>query len=327
MTNLVHTTPSFFEKVISGAKSLAMRVVVHMGALLCGLAATTVTPENTLLAAFFGTYTGLVCLIGPDIRLKLPWLAPTFVGVLQAFLCFACGLPFYQSIFWGGFQTWLQHTFIKRFDIGYHWATLLLLLPGCISLGAGIASSVIALGSFIGLLLGGALFWRYPQLSRLVHTSLNGAPHNPLQAQTTVTLMKHEQTQEILQEFHDSVKKLRTKQILLPPNMQASIKSLAASATCILSCMAEDGRDIEPGRKFLKRYLAATHDVLDKYQRLRRDSFDNPEAAQALIRSEDILVRLEQAFLQEHEALLRNNLDDFSADLNVLDTLLKMEGR
>ena len=44
-------------------------------------------------------------------------------------------------------------------------------------------------------------------------------------------------------------------------------------------------------------------------------------------RSGQLLERLEKAFTDEHGRLLQNDTVNFTAELNVLDKLLKMEGR
>ncbi len=331
MTPTSGSMPPLFKKLLSGAKAFAQRAVVHVGAVFCGAAAAFASPDSTLITAFLGTYIGLISLIGADMSTKVSWIGPTVLGSIQAIVCISLGLPLHVGLFWGGVQAFIQRACAQRFALGYQWVTLLLLLPGAIVLGSGLFSSAIALISFLIFACGGGAFWLWYAMAYKVTPAANTKKTETAQTQQASTQHIPPQNghadRDVLEEFQASVRKLRTKQILLPPVMQSSVKALAESATAILGCMAEDGRDVEPGKKFLKRYLTATHDVLDKYQRLRRDAAANPDATLALTQSEEVLVRLEHAFAQEHQALLRNDIDAFSADLKVLDTLLKMDGR
>ena len=83
---------------------------------------------------------------------------------------------------------------------------------------------------------------------------------------------------------------------------------------------------VDHGARFLKRYLAATHGIVDTHLRFAHDKDISPDVASALARSNDMLARLKVAFAKEHALLLQNDVTDFSADLKTLDTLLKMDG-
>ena len=112
----------------------------------------------------------------------------------------------------------------------------------------------------------------------------------------------------------------------LPAETQASVRAIMHSANNILGCMATDPRDVDHGARFLKRYLAATHGIVDTHLRFAHDKDISPDVASALARSNDMLARLKVAFAKEHALLLQNDVTDFSADLKTLDTLLKMDG-
>ena len=112
----------------------------------------------------------------------------------------------------------------------------------------------------------------------------------------------------------------------LPVETQASVRAIMQSANNILGCMATDPRDVDHGARFLKRYLAATHGIVDTHLRFAHDKDISPDVASALARSNDMLARLKVAFAKEHALLLQNDVTDFSADLKTLDTLLKMDG-
>lgn len=127
--------------------------------------------------------------------------------------------------------------------------------------------------------------------------------------------------------FHASAVDLLHKQFHLPPRLRGHIVQIAGSTENILECMRTDAADRANGSKFLAHYLPAAHKIVDQYLRLSREGKDFDEVTKVLARSEDLLARLESAFKDEHKQLLHNDAVNLTAELNVLDTLLKMEGR
>ena len=130
-----------------------------------------------------------------------------------------------------------------------------------------------------------------------------------------------------IEEFRQTALSLAAKKSTLPPDMRTKVDSIARTTDDILTCMRTDPRDVAPADRFLSRYLTAAHTVVDEYVRLSRQGGMHEAVAQALARSGDLLDRLEKAFVDEHGRLLQNDTLNFTAELNVLDTLLKMEGR
>ena len=68
----------------------------------------------------------------------------------------------------------------------------------------------------------------------------------------------------------------------LPAETQASVRAIMQSANNILGCMATDPRDVDHGARFLKRYLAATHGIVDTHLRFAHDKDISPDVASAL---------------------------------------------
>ena len=130
-----------------------------------------------------------------------------------------------------------------------------------------------------------------------------------------------------IEEFQQQSLALAAKKEALPPDMQARISGIAATTEHILDCMRTDPQDVAPADRFLSRYLAAAHTVVDEYARLAGQGSMHSGVTQALARSGQLLERLEKAFTDEHGRLLQNDTVNFTAELNVLDKLLKMEGR
>lgn len=130
-----------------------------------------------------------------------------------------------------------------------------------------------------------------------------------------------------IEQFRAMSVRLTEKAASLPEDLRDPVAGITQSTEKILACMAEDPQDVAPGDRFLSRYLKAAHTVVDEHVRLAPQAGASREVSDALARSKDLLVRLEKAFAEEHAALLRNDTLNFTADLNVLDKLLRMEGK
>lgn len=129
-------------------------------------------------------------------------------------------------------------------------------------------------------------------------------------------------------EFTASADELGRKQYLLPEDLRPHIANIQLSTTKIVNCMRDDPYDVPIAEKFLNRYLPATHTLVDEHLRLSgQGAIANPGLVGALERSKDMLARLDDAFRDEHASLLANDTMSYTADLNVLDKLLKMDGR
>ncbi len=127
--------------------------------------------------------------------------------------------------------------------------------------------------------------------------------------------------------FHESVRTLEAKRALLPAELRTTLDNICRSAECILECMKQDPMDLSEGSRFLTRYLKAAQTVVDEYSRLAASGASSAEITQVLEHSRSLLARMEEAFAGEHAALLRNDAMSLKAELNVLDALLKMDGR
>ena len=130
-----------------------------------------------------------------------------------------------------------------------------------------------------------------------------------------------------VEEFRSMARGLVEKAASLPEDLRTPVQGVADATENILACMLKDPQDVAPGDRFLSRYLKAAHTVVDEHVRLAPQAGASREVSEALAKSKDLLLRLEKAFTEEHAALLRNDTMNFTAELNVLDKLLKMEGK
>lgn len=131
-----------------------------------------------------------------------------------------------------------------------------------------------------------------------------------------------------MQPFRKKAEELLWKKDQLPENMQEHVENIYHSALAIIECMSTDPKDVEPGTRFLERYLPAVQKVMDEYLRLSQGKAGHSsELTRAFDLSAELLARLDKAFAGEHEGLMQNDVLHFTAELKVLDSLLKMEGR
>ena len=127
--------------------------------------------------------------------------------------------------------------------------------------------------------------------------------------------------------FRESSSDLQAKARSLPVKVKGHVDGIALATDKIIICMRDDPADVPLGDRFLSRYLSAAHKLVDDYARLSAQGGDNQGIAETLLKCEALLERLQNAFEEEHARLLRNDTIDFTAELNVLDKLLKMDGR
>ncbi len=296
---------SFKEKCLA----IARRVGFHFIAVIITVSAT-MPLESWMTTAF---YIGLICLVARNLSSKPLWVLPFSVGILQVILSFVLGLPFYVALFLGGVQTWIQRLCMLRFRMGTEWIVSVFMCYVFSELIPTVENPALTfISSGILTLLGAAFNFIYEKKrSQIQKPQVPQVPQKNTEPYADLTA---------------SINNLSQKIENLPSNIQSYIESLIPSAHNIIQCMRDDPRDREQGEKFLLRYLPATHSVLDKYIQLYFHAEKAPRTQELIQQSETILENLEQAFAAEHHALLKNDMDDFSADLNVLNTLLKMDG-
>ncbi|CAK7003477.1 MAG: hypothetical protein DELT_00129 [Desulfovibrio sp.] len=295
-------------KALKAAHGFGQRVFVHLAAVICGLSTWGVTKSPV---AGLSVYTGLICLVSRGISITPQWLGPTLAGVVQAAVYLVLGLASLPAaIFWGGAQTWLQRLLLKKLNMGTEWFALLLILPGVIRIFAHSPSKLWLAGLFTAVAL----------VARVVIMAVCAD-------RTAVKVVAHKDEPERVTRHRASLAELAAKLPQLPKSARTVAESIAATTERILECMVRDPNDLEPGHRFLNRYLVAVHSLVDKHIRLARENVITPEIADALAKSEEMLIRLDGVFSKEHEYLLKNDVADFSADLSVIDTLLKMDGR
>ena len=296
---------------LEACTSAGKRIFEHIAILACAVAVGIVSGS---FPAGIYTYVGGVCITGRGMAASPCRLLPAAAGVLQTAILALAGLPVPQALFWGGAQSWLQRLLQKRLQMGAEWGLLLFLLPIGIHLVEQ-TPLLLLVCSFAGIaVVGGILTWldfrRQALAARIAELQKQGPPEP-----------------ERVAAYRASLAEFNGKIGTLPEKARTVAASIALSTDRILHSMATDTRDLEPGHRFLNRYFKAAHAVVDQHVKLARVSVLSPEIREALSQSEETLKRLDVVFAKERARLLENDASDFSADLAVIDTLLKMDGR
>ena len=128
--------------------------------------------------------------------------------------------------------------------------------------------------------------------------------------------------------YEQQVRELLIAKRSLTAESAKHIDAIAYASYGIIKQMREDPTDKPAGERFLKRYLKATAEVVNERRRLEASSASNRSQAlsSALSRSTEVLEHMAQAFQEEEQYLMNNDTVNFTAQLNALDTFMKMRG-
>ena len=127
-------------------------------------------------------------------------------------------------------------------------------------------------------------------------------------------------------DYERSAQELLQKKGVLPEDAGAFVEKIAFSTLNIVESMRGDPADVAPGKRFLDKYLPITHRIIDEHNRLSGMKVSSGEIKDSLERSHEMLERLAKAFADEYAALQQNDAINFTAELNALDAVLKMQG-
>jgi len=292
----------------SRLSDFGMRLGFHAVALLCAL----VLSQGKGWACFTA-YIGLLCLFPSNFSFReIRLLFPAGIGMAHIFPLWAWGAcSLSQAMFVAGLQSWLLGAIIRRFRLGGDW----LVFPALILCAAGGLRDFFPLSPFVFATLCGMAAYA---------CAVRYAPEKKAEPENT------EREQPVknrsFAEFEASLTLLRKKKKLLSPALHKAADTLIRAAGGILDGMHEDAEERPAGARFLDRYLPAAHTILDEHIRLS-ESADRALVRESLENGAAMLERLAAAFQKEHDHLLRNNAMLFTAEMNTLDKLLKMDGR
>ena len=131
--------------------------------------------------------------------------------------------------------------------------------------------------------------------------------------------------------FYSSALELNKKSKAMPLHLRQYLTNICTHTHVMVDTAGTDTYKVKQAQQFLIKYLPYVHKIIEDYQSVLKSSKNigaNTAALDEIMhKSEDLLARLSTAFMLENQEISKNNTLDLQAELNVLDTLLKMQGR
>lgn len=112
----------------------------------------------------------------------------------------------------------------------------------------------------------------------------------------------------------------------LPVDINNALAGIIKYARLIQECMVNDPRDVEPGTRFLQRYLPVVREIVEKGQTLSQQLEKHGSESTLNARKAQTLEALHQAFRQKHAQLLENDETELNTDMSTAEKMLKTDG-
>lgn len=125
--------------------------------------------------------------------------------------------------------------------------------------------------------------------------------------------------------FEDDIARLEAFQNL-PIDINSALAGIIKYARLIQECILNDPRDVEPGSKFLQRYLPVVREIIEKGQTLSEQLEKHGNENTLNARKAKTLEALHQAFRQKHAQLLENDETELNTDMSTAEKMLKTDG-
>lgn len=126
-----------------------------------------------------------------------------------------------------------------------------------------------------------------------------------------------------LLQLAEQARSLLDKQRSCPRELAGPLENIAFLSLDMVKAMRDNPGGARDAASFLARYLPRVHRVADETSRMRESA--SPGGI-SLERTREVLERLEGAFRDEKNRLSRNDSINYQAEIDALDSLLKMRG-
>ena len=299
------------------------RLAIHAIGLLAASGATVslsaeLASPARQVALFLGVYSGVLNFFPRDFTKSPAHIIPILAGLGPAIGFIVSGTPWQLTPLWAGLTAMLcrlMHTHGRLADVTAVLPVTLLAL-----IGFGLDLTAIS-GAPLPL-----WFAVFGLAAWLGARSLRSLDKYLLLAENPV--FKDKAKRRRIMDYSKAVHDLEAKITETPLDMHPYIGGISDSARAIIDLMVIEPRNFSDGDLFLTRYLNAALRLVEEHNALAADYAGQniADSNHPLARSLDILKRLDKAFKDRVIALRSNKKLDFSADLAVLDKLLKMDG-
>ncbi len=342
-SNLIETESTqidFSSAFINQAKATLNRFVFHVKAFLGGLTAQILKlflPKSSFDPfygiTFLANYLGIVMLFpGKTNRLALG------LGIIIAVLM--VGIGFWPiALLVGGLFSTLFDMADRKMENGAAWITIPLALITLYLATIGHKGSFFsilptwALGTSVGLTI--AFFIFKTQLRPLMHRLFMNEDERRRfreemtklkeQAREAHNLSQRRNRYAIFERHLELLRLIEAEMKKIQNPIANQIQVIGERSMAIIKCMDDDPRDVIVGGQFLNRYLPMIHQSIVRYNVISElNEVENKnEIYEKTLRS---LNGMKQAFIQMHQQLIDNDVEDLKIDLNVMDKLIKSQG-
>ncbi len=108
--------------------------------------------------------------------------------------------------------------------------------------------------------------------------------------------------------------------------VKAYIKEINATTTKIINTVAKNKKKIKQTEKFFTYYLPSTVGIITKYDEIENQKLSSSDAKKFFASAHDSLNEINNSFKQILNNLYESDIENASADIKVLNNLLKSEG-
>lgn len=131
----------------------------------------------------------------------------------------------------------------------------------------------------------------------------------------------------LVQERNKAVAQMRTLNDQIPgEKMSMTIQKIESTTKLIFSAVITDPEKIPDIRRFLDYYLPTAIKLMSTYARLDAAGLESDNIRETKRKIEDALNHVADAFKQQLEKLFNDDVLDISAEITVMENLLKQEG-
>jgi 5-bromo-4-chloroindolyl phosphate hydrolysis protein len=191
-------------------------------------------------------------------------------------------------------------------------------------LGLLIYSSVFPTGSFLSKLIMVIVTVICASLGYIMGSGLDTTKEAPKSRKAVRSA--NPQVDMLIEKGQDLLSQIRKENERIPdPKLSRLMDEMESIAGKIYKVVEERPEKAPQVRRFMEYYLPTTLNMLKSYRRLSSSGMDSKKAEETLVKIENAMEVIIGAFKKQLNTLYRDDILDVSADMSVLETLLKQD--
>lgn len=172
----------------------------------------------------------------------------------------------------------------------------------------------ILVSGIIALLIYGAVFLLTKPVKRIGNTRVDN-------------LKGGQELLQIMSDAHEDMQVIyKASQVTMNAQIDVKAKKLHELGNRMLTYLGNNPEKISSARRFFSFYLDTGANILTKYMNLMSSNPDNPEVQRLTPETARALDILYDAFMEQFNKLMQNEVMDVEADIDLLEKTLHMEG-